>query len=73
MSRPPKAAFLLPAEWLAQMVYKALIAKANHVGIDRTDRLASKAEKSTPLKRSRCLLNEPGLGEAEATSQEMEP
>ncbi|QNI88094.1 hypothetical protein SynROS8604_01456 [Synechococcus sp. ROS8604] len=54
-------------------MYKALIAKANHVDIDRTDRLASKAEKSTPLKRSRCLLNEPGLGGAEATSQEMEP
>ncbi|WP_115071767.1 hypothetical protein [Synechococcus sp. UW179B] len=35
----------MPAEWWAQRVCKALIAKADHVDIDRTDRLASKAEK----------------------------
>ena len=35
----------MPAEWCAQNVRKALIAKADHLDIDRTDRLASKAEK----------------------------
>ena len=35
----------MPAEWWAQMVCKALIAKADHLDIDRTDRLASKAKR----------------------------